>query len=93
VACGIHLHKSTRAGGRDVETSQARRRFSEAPLVGFARLDQGLSSARGNPIAIASFDHAPAERARMAVRLEGQGRNCYRWRFSAETPENLLDTK
>jgi excisionase family DNA binding protein len=72
----IHLH----AGPDDADDAdanvvglRARSRLADAVLIGFARREQGLMVAPGNPLALESLADAVARRARFGLRQPGAG--------------------
>jgi excisionase family DNA binding protein len=73
VAAALHLHALTGEGDANVDAMQARADLQDAVLIAFARREQGLVVAGGNPFGIKSLEDAVAKRARMAMRPNGAG--------------------
>jgi putative molybdopterin biosynthesis protein len=74
VAAAIHLHAL--ADGIDdanVQALQDRSDFHDVVLIAFARREQGLVLAAGNPLGIRTLEDAVAKRARIAERPRGAG--------------------
>src|SRR5689334_24140105 len=66
-AAAVHLHRlDGDAADANVEAVKARRELHDAVLIGFARREQGLLLAAGNPLKIASLADVIAKRARIA---------------------------
>ena len=73
-AAAVHLHRlDGDASDANVEAVKARPELYDAVLIAFARREQGLLLAAGNPLKIASLADVVARRARMAVRPQGAG--------------------
>ncbi|MET0604980.1 MAG: helix-turn-helix transcriptional regulator [Beijerinckiaceae bacterium] len=74
IAAAIHLH-DIEEPGRDanVASAAAQRAYPDAILVAFARREQGLLTAPGNPARIVDFRDAAARRLRFAHRPKGAG--------------------
>lgn len=72
VAAALHLHALEEIDA-NVEAMRTRPNLHDAVLVAFARREQGLVVANGNPLSIKSIEDVVARRARMAVRQEGAG--------------------
>ncbi|MDX2203146.1 MAG: helix-turn-helix transcriptional regulator [Hyphomicrobiaceae bacterium] len=74
VAAAIHLHDLA-----DPERDANRARVSGEPglydavLIGFARREQGLLVARGNPLGLSTLKDVAARKARLVARPEGAG--------------------
>jgi excisionase family DNA binding protein len=73
VASALHLHSLSDEGDANVEVLQKRGSFHDAVLIGFARREQGLLVAAGNPLGIAGIGDAVRRRGRMAMRPQGAG--------------------
>jgi putative molybdopterin biosynthesis protein len=73
VAAALHLHALTGDGDANVQAIQARPDFRDAVLIGFARREQGLLVAAGNPLQLRSLEDVLAKRARVAMRPKGAG--------------------
>jgi len=74
VAAAIHLH-ALEDGARDANVAAMHDHTSlyDAVLIAFARREQGIVVAAGNPLALASVADVAAKRARIAVRPHGAG--------------------
>ncbi len=73
VAAAIHLHDLERA---DVDANvEALRgvKFHDSVMIAFARREQGLVVAPGNPLSVRSLDDVLAQRAKLALRPKGAG--------------------
>jgi putative molybdopterin biosynthesis protein len=74
MAAAIHLHRLT---GDDeianVETVAAAPGLHDAVLIAFARREQGLVVAPGNPLAFDTIDSVAARQAKLALRPAGAG--------------------
>jgi putative molybdopterin biosynthesis protein len=77
IAAAIHFHSDgipgDSAGDANIEAVQAMPGLHDAVLVGFARREQGLLLAPGNPKQLHSLADVLASGARMAVRQPGAG--------------------
>lgn len=73
VAAALHLHPLTGDADANMKAMEERRELRDAVLVAFARREQGLLLAAGNPLDIDSLEDAVAKRARIAVRPKGAG--------------------
>ena len=74
VAAAIHLHSiEGQATDPNVTAVSGRAHFADAVLVAFARREQGLLVAPGNPLELFSLTDALARRARVAQRPKGAG--------------------
>jgi excisionase family DNA binding protein len=73
VAAAIHLHALAGGGDPNAEALQKSGSFHDAVLIGFARREQGLLVAPGNPLELASIAEVVNRRARMALRPKGAG--------------------
>ena len=72
----IHFHGTVAAPGdldANVEAVRARARLADAVLIGFARREQGLMVAPGNPLGLASLADAARRGARFGMRQPGAG--------------------
>lgn len=70
----IHLHGTVRPDeDANVAAVLGRSRLADAVLIGFARREQGLMVAPGNPLAIASLADVVARQARFGLRQPGAG--------------------
>lgn len=74
VAAAIHLH-ALGEPERDANTGAIKDRagLQDAVLIAFARREQGLLVARGNPLGLTSLADVTARRARLALRPRGAG--------------------
>jgi excisionase family DNA binding protein len=73
-AAAIHLHRlDDREADANVETMRTRGSLHDAVLIGFIRREQGLVTAKGNPMRLRSIADAAARSARIAQRPEGAG--------------------
>ena len=74
VAAAIHLHAlESEAIDANVEAVRTRSNLHDAALIAFARREQGIVVAAGNPLGIADLRDVVKHRARVAVRPEGAG--------------------
>ena len=73
VATALHLHALSGEGDPNVEALRGRGAFSDAVLIGFARREQGLLLAPGNPLRLGSMADVVRQQARIAVRPKGAG--------------------
>jgi excisionase family DNA binding protein len=73
VAAALHLHPLTGDADANMKAMEERRELRDAVLIAFARREQGLLLAAGNPLDIDSLENAVAKRARIAVRPKGAG--------------------
>lgn len=73
VAAALHLHPLTGDADANMKAMEERRELRDAVLIAFARREQGLLLAAGNPLDIDSLEDAVAKRARIAVRPKGAG--------------------
>jgi putative molybdopterin biosynthesis protein len=74
VAAAVHLHAlSEDVADANVQAMRDRPEFHDAVLIAFARREQGLVVAAGNPLGIQSLHDVAARRARLAVRPLGAG--------------------
>jgi putative molybdopterin biosynthesis protein len=74
VAAAIHLHAMEDENvDANVEAIRTRSNLFDAVLVAFARREQGIVVAAGNPLGIADLRDVIKSRARVAVRPEGAG--------------------
>ncbi len=74
VAAAIHLHAlEDETADANVEAIRTRPNLHDAVLVAFARREQGIVVAAGNPLGIAGIDDVVQKRARVAVRPAGAG--------------------
>ena len=74
MAAAIHLHR-TEAGddNANAEATASAPGLHDAVVIAFARREQGLLVAPGNPLKLTSVKEAAATRARMALRPNGAG--------------------
>ena len=73
-AVAIHLHApASETVDANVEATRNERSLYDAVLIAFARREQGFLIATGNPLGIASLEHALQKRARFALRPPGAG--------------------
>lgn len=72
VAAGIHYHL-VETGDANPLAAQRLAGLHDGVIVGFARREQGLLVARGNPKSIATFGDVLTSGTRMAVRQRGAG--------------------
>lgn len=73
VATALHLHALSGEGDPNVDALRGRGSFSDAVLIGFARREQGLLLAPGNPLRLATMADVVGKRARIALRPKGAG--------------------
>ena len=73
VATALHLHALSGEGDANVAALRGRASFSDAVLIAFARREQGLLLAPGNPLRLGAIEDAVRARARIAVRPKGAG--------------------
>lgn len=73
VAAAIHLHSTAGEGDANVVAVEEGPDLRDAVLIAFARREQGLILAAGNPLQIRSLEDVTARRARMAMRPKGAG--------------------
>jgi len=74
VAAAIHLHAVERAEtDANVEAMRREGAYHDAVLVAFARREQGLLVAEGNPLKLSAIGDLMATRARVATRPRGAG--------------------
>lgn len=74
VAAAIHLHALDRADAdANVEAIRAHASLHDSVLIGFARREQGLLLAPGNPLGLASLSDVAERRAKLALRPAGAG--------------------
>jgi molybdate-binding protein len=73
-AAAIHLHGlDGDSADANVQAVQGRLGMHDAVLIAFAKREQGLVVARGNPLKLKSIADLPAGRARLAQRQRGAG--------------------
>jgi molybdate-binding protein len=74
VAAAIHLHSiNDMDNDANVAAMRDRQNLHDAVLIAFARREQGLVVADGNPLKLKSIEDVAARRARMALRPKGAG--------------------
>jgi excisionase family DNA binding protein len=73
VAAAIHLHAFDDDSDENLAAMRSERKLHDAVLVGFARREQGIVVASGNPLGFKSIRDLSAERVRVAVRPAGAG--------------------
>lgn len=74
VAAAVHLHAlGDDVADANVQAMRDRPDLYDAVLIAFARREQGLVLAAGNPLGIRSLHDVVARRARLAVRPRGAG--------------------
>lgn len=73
VAAAIHLHAFDGAGDENVAAMKNEPNLHDAVLIGFARREQGILVAPGNPLGFASIRDLARKRVRVAVRPAGAG--------------------
>jgi excisionase family DNA binding protein len=74
LAASIHLHALGRADAdANVDAVRGNAALTDSVLIAFARREQGLLVAPGNPLALASLADVSARRARLALRPKGAG--------------------
>ena len=74
VAAAIHLHAmDDETIDANVEALKSRSNLHDAVLIAFARREQGIVVAPGNPLGIADFDDVVRRTARVAMRPAGAG--------------------
>jgi len=73
-AAAIHLHQLDGEGDRaNVDAVAGAPGLHDAVLIGFARREQGLVVAPGNPLALHDISDVASRRARLALRPQGAG--------------------
>jgi len=70
---GIHLHGPDPGEDANVSAVRSRRGLHDAVVVAFARREQGLVVAAGNPLGLDGVDGAVRAGARFALRQKGAG--------------------
>jgi excisionase family DNA binding protein len=74
VATAIHLHAMEgEKVDANIEALKARSNLHDAVLIAFARREQGIVLASGNPLGIHNIDDVVRKRARVAMRPAGAG--------------------
>jgi putative molybdopterin biosynthesis protein len=74
VATAIHLHAmEDETVDANVEALRTRSNLHDAVLIAFARREQGIVLAPGNPLGIQSIDDVVRKKARVAMRPAGAG--------------------
>jgi putative molybdopterin biosynthesis protein len=73
VAAAIHLHALNNGEDCNVKALNERGGFHDAVLIAFARREQGIVVAPGNPLGIGAIGDVAAKRARIALRPTGAG--------------------
>jgi putative molybdopterin biosynthesis protein len=74
VAAAVHLHAlEDKTAEANVEAIRTRPNLHDAVLVAFARREQGIVVAAGNPLGIAGIDDVVQKKARVAIRPAGAG--------------------
>jgi putative molybdopterin biosynthesis protein len=74
IAAAIHLHVlDGESDDPNIAAVSARANLHDAVLIAFARREQGLLVASGNPLGLGSFDEVFERRARFAMRPKGAG--------------------
>jgi molybdate-binding protein len=73
MAAAIHLHPLEGEADANVEAMRGSGRLHDAVLIGFARREQGLLVASGNPLKLASLSDVVTRGARLALRPKGAG--------------------
>lgn len=74
IAAAIHLHATEDDSiDANVAAIKSQTHLHDAVLIAFARREQGIVVAAGNPLGIASFDDVVRTKARVAVRPAGAG--------------------
>jgi molybdate-binding protein len=74
IAAAIHLHAlEADADDPNITAVSGRANLHDAVLMAFARREQGILVAVGNPLALSSFADLVKRRARFAMRPEGAG--------------------
>jgi len=93
----IHLHRLDGSNaGANIDAVTAAPGLHDAVLIAFARREQGLLVARGNPLKLADMASAAGKSARMAQRPSGAGAQLLLLSLLAAgglTPDNLLLVK
>ncbi|QCI64225.1 helix-turn-helix transcriptional regulator [Phreatobacter stygius] len=72
-AAAIHLHGATDDDGANITGVAARSGLNDAVVIGFARREQGLVVAPGNPLKLEDLAGAVRAGARFALRQTGAG--------------------
>ncbi len=73
VAAAIHLHAFSDDSDENVAVMRSEQRLRDAVLVGFARREQGIVVAKGNPLDLAGIRDVASAGIRVAVRPAGAG--------------------
>lgn len=74
VAAAIHLHAmESEKIDANVEVLRTRSNLHDAVLIGFARREQGVVVAAGNPLCLIDIEDIAEKKARVAVRPAGAG--------------------
>lgn len=73
VAAAIHLHAFNDDSDENIAVMQSEPRLRDAVLIGFARREQGIVVAKGNPLGIAGICDIAQQNVRVAVRPAGAG--------------------
>lgn len=73
----IHIHGERQANGQDEDANvtavQDCARLTDAVVIAFARREQGLLTAPGNPLKLTSIADVAASKARLGIRQPGAG--------------------
>lgn len=69
----IHLHATPDDDAANLTAVSAQASLSDAVVIGFARREQGLLVAPGNPLGLSGIASAVGQRARFARRQQGAG--------------------
>lgn len=72
-AAAIHLHNATGSGEANLDAVRAAPGLHDAVLIAFARREQGLLLAQGNPLGIESLADAASRKVRFGLRQRGAG--------------------
>jgi len=73
VATALHLHPLSGAGDANAHALRGHGAFADAILLAFARREQGLLLAPGNPLRLNTLADVVRQKARIAVRPKGAG--------------------
>ncbi|MGE3869449.1 MAG: substrate-binding domain-containing protein [Pseudorhodoplanes sp.] len=73
VAAAIHLHAQNGDRDANIETMRYEPNLHQAVLIGFARREQGIVVAAGNPLGLSRVHDLASRHLRLAVRPAGAG--------------------
>jgi excisionase family DNA binding protein len=73
IGAAIHFHAHGGGADANIETVRNEPSLYDAVLIGFAKREQGLLVAAGNPLGLGSLGDVKKSRARIVMRPEGAG--------------------